>query len=116
MRIIIYGIANCDSVKKARKWCAANNLDYQFHDFRKDGLTPDMLDRWLAAAPMDVLLNRRGTSWRQLSPADKTNDDVAHLRALMLANPTLIKRPVVEANGQITIGLGDDAQKIWAAA
>ena len=116
MGIIIYGIANCDSVKKARKWLAANGLEYQFHDFRKTGLTLDMLDRWLAAAPLDVVLNRRGTSWRQLSDADKANGDAAHLRALMLANPTLIKRPIVEANGQITIGFSEAAQKIWAAA
>ncbi len=114
MSITVYGIANCDSVKKARKWLEAKAIDHAFHDFRKDGLTADRVDRWLKAVPIDTLLNRRGTSWRQLSDTDKANTQAAHLRALMLANPTLIKRPVVEAHGQVTVGVTSEAQLIWA--
>ena len=88
MRLTVYGIPNCDTVKKARVWLADKGADFTFHDFRKDGLSPDMVTRWLAAQPMDKLLNKRGTSWRKLSDADKANADDAHLIALMLANPT----------------------------
>ncbi len=108
MALVIYGIANCDTVRKARKWCEAEGLDADFHDFRKHGLSAERLDIWLTTQSVDVLVNRRGTSWRTLSDEDKVvpwaNTDVAHLRALMLDNPTLIKRPVIEHKGQVLVG------------
>jgi len=94
MRLTVYGIPNCDTVKKARVWL--------------------MVTRWLAAQPMDKLLNKRGTSWRKLSDADKANAYDAHLIALMLANPTLIKRPVIEAGDKVTVGFTDEVKAAWA--
>jgi arsenate reductase len=110
----LYGIANCDTVKKARAWLDTQQRAYRFHDFRKDGLPPDCLDAWLHAVGWEPLLNRRGTTWRQLDgPIRDAVHDAAGARALMLSQPSLIKRPVVEwADGRITVGF--DAAR-WAA-
>ena len=111
--ITVYGIANCDSVKKSRAWLADQGLGYQFHDFRKQGLGPEQLDRWLAQVGWERLLNRQGTTWRRLDDAVRasvTGPDVA--RGLMLAQPSLVKRPVVEWNDGLTVGY--DPQH-WAA-
>jgi arsenate reductase (glutaredoxin) len=115
MAVTVYGIPNCDSVKKARSWLADRGDDFTFHDFRKDGLSADMVARWLAHVPMEKLLNKRGTSWRKLSDADKANEDEAHLLALMVENPTLIKRPVIEAGDKITVGFTDEVKALWSA-
>lgn len=115
MALTLYGIPNCDTVKKARKWLEAEGVAFAFHDFRKDGLTAEKITAWLESVPMETLLNRRGTSWRQLSDADKANDDVAHLTALMVAQPTLIKRPVIEAGDKVTVGFSADVQAAWAS-
>lgn len=113
MQATVYGIPNCDTVKKARSHLAAQGHDVHFHDFRKDGVDEAMLRRWLAHQSMDILLNKRGTSWRKLSDADKANQDEAHLVALMLANPTLIKRPVIEADGHVTVGFADEVKALF---
>ncbi|MBL6761291.1 MAG: arsenate reductase [PS1 clade bacterium] len=113
MSLTLYGIANCDTVKKARTWLADKGRDFTFHDFRKDGLSQDMVERWLVEAPMEKLLNKRGTSWRKLPDADKANEDEAHLIALMVENPTLIKRPVIEQGGRVTVGFTDDVKDVW---
>ena len=112
--LTVFGIPNCDTVKKARLWLADNSRDFAFHDFRKDGLTEEMVTRWLVHVPMEKLLNKRGTSWRKMSDADKANEDEAHLVALMVANPTLIKRPVIEADGTATVGFTDAVKAVWA--
>ena len=114
MTVTVYGIPNCDTVKKARKWLDAQGIDHVFHDFRKDGLDAQKLAYWLAHVDMDILLNRRGTSWRKLSDTDKANNDVAHLTALMLDNPTLVKRPVCEKDGTVTVGFTAQVQDILA--
>ena len=114
MTIEFYGIPNCDTVKKARLWLSDKGQDFTFHDFRKDGLSADMVTRWLAHVPMEKLLNKRGTSWRKLSDADKANEDAAHLIALMVENPTLIKRPVIEATKQVTVGFTDEVKAFWS--
>lgn len=103
--INLYGIPNCDSVRKARKWLESAKLAHHFHDFRKDGLDRKDLQRWVKAVGWEVLLNRRGTSWRQLPEADRA--DLTETRAidLMLANPTLIKRPVIEHGKKILVGV-----------
>jgi len=113
MSLTVYGIPNCDTVKKARVWLADNGQEFAFHDFRKDGLSEDMVMRWLQAQPMEKLLNKRGTSWRKLSDADKANETQAHLIALMVENPTLIKRPVIEAGAQVSVGFTDDVKALW---
>ena len=114
MTLTVYGIPNCDTVKKARVWLGDKGQDYAFHDFRKDGLSEDMVTRWLAHVTMDKLLNKRGTSWRKLSDVDKANEDAAHLVELMVENPTLIKRPVIEAGDQVTVGFTDEVMAFWS--
>ena len=114
MALTVYGIPNCDTVKKARVWLGDKGQDFAFHDFRKDGLSAEMVTRWLAQVPMDKLLNKRGTSWRKLPDADKANEDAAHLIALMVENPTLIKRPVMEAGDQLTVGFTDEVMALWS--
>ena len=108
--ITVYGIGNCDTVKRARAWLADQGLDVEFHDFKKAGVVPADLDRWLKAAGWERLLNRKGTTWRKLDDAQR--DAVQHAagaRALMLAQPSVIKRPVVRwADGAITVGFDAD--------
>lgn len=111
--ITVYGIPNCDTVKRARTWLADHDIAHRFHDFKKDGVPEASLDRWLATPGWDALVNRRGTTWRRLDEA--TRDaiaDAASARQVLLANPSLIKRPVVDwGTGVPTVGF-DAAQ--WA--
>ena len=105
----IYGISNCDTVRKARKWLEAEAITFDFHDFRKQGLNAEQVERWCAAAGLDKVLNKRGTTWRQLPDEVKANTDEAALKALLLEQPTLIKRPVLELDdGRIEIGFKAD--------
>jgi len=111
--IILYGIPNCDTVKKARTWFDENGVEYQFHDFKKQGVPPEQLQRWAQAAGWETLLNRKGTTWRKLDAAAQAGAaDSAGAQALMLANPSVIKRPVVDWGKGITVGF--DAAG-WAA-
>ena len=102
----LYGIPNCDTVKRARAWLADNGLAHEFHDFKKDGVPEPRLDAWLAAVGWEALLNRKGTMWRKLDEAQRAAVvDAASARALMLQVPSVIKRPVVEwDDGRITVG------------
>lgn len=106
-RIKLYGIANCDSVKKARARLAAAGVAVDFHDFKKLGVPEPALDAWLATLGADALLNRRGTTWRGLDEAaQKGAASAAGARALMLAQPSIIKRPLIEwADGATSVGL-----------
>lgn len=101
----LYGIPNCDTVKKARARLDASGVAYVFHDYKEAGVDPVALDRWIAAVGWEPLLNRAGTTFRKLSDADRAGLDVAKARALMLAQPSLIKRPVVEHGDQLVVGL-----------
>ncbi len=111
MPITLHGIANCDTVKRARAWLAAQGADVQFHDFKKAGVPAAALDSWVAAAGWEHVLNRQGNTWRGLGDAARTAVvDAASAKALMLAHTSAIKRPVVVwANGAITVGF-DEAQ------
>jgi arsenate reductase len=109
----LYGIPNCDTVKKARTALADKGYEVAFHDFRKYGLSAEQVKTWLAHVPMDKLVNKRGTSWRKLSDADKANEDETHLIALMVENPTLIKRPVIEHEGRVTVGFTKDVEALY---
>ena len=111
--IEFYGIPNCDTVKKARTWLEARGIGYAFHDYKKEGADPARLSGWSDAAGWETLLNRRGTTYRALSEADKAGIDRAKAIRLMQANPSLIKRPVVEHNGGLLVGF-DPAE--WEAA
>jgi Spx/MgsR family transcriptional regulator len=105
----MYGIANCDTIKKARRWLQEQGVDYTFHDFKKEGVDEEALRRWCAAAGWEVLLNRRGTTWRKLSDADKADVDEAKAIRLLMANPSMIKRPVLEYDGQVMVGFSEAA-------
>ena len=102
----LYGIPNCDTVKKARTWLTEHGIAHAFHDFKKQGVPAAALDRWLAAAGHEKLVNRKGTTWRGLDEATRAAVvDTASARALLLQHASVIKRPVVEwADGAITVG------------
>jgi arsenate reductase (glutaredoxin) len=105
--VTLYGIPNCDSVKRARARLAAAGIPVEFHDLKKLGVPAASLDAWLAAAGWTTLLNRRGTTWRGFDVATQASVvDAASARELMLAWPSLVKRPVIEwGNGVLTVGL-----------
>jgi Spx/MgsR family transcriptional regulator len=104
MALTVYGIPNCDTVKKARRWLDDRGVAYQFHDFRKDGLAPGLLDNWLASVAWEHLLNRRGTTWRKLTPAEQQVSDALGAKSVMMSYPTVIKRPVFDLDGVILVG------------
>jgi arsenate reductase (glutaredoxin) len=113
MTIRLYGIAHCDTVKKARAWLAAQGHACAFHDFKKLGVPEDRLAAWVASVGWTTLLNRQGTTWRKLAPELQAGvTDAAGAQALMLAQPSVIKRPVVEwPDGQTTVGF---SEALWA--
>ena len=114
MTIHLYGIPNCDTVKKARTWLDAQGKDYTFHDYKKEGADPERIAGWIAAAGLDLVVNRKGTTYRALSEDDKARAaDAATAPALLAANPSVIKRPIVEHAGGILVGFKADE---WAAA
>ena len=104
--ITVYGIPNCDSVKKARSWLAERAVDYTFHDFKKQGVPTDLLPVWLATVGWQTLLNRKGTTWRKLDEATRLAVvDDASATALMLSQASVIKRPVVVwGDGRVSVG------------
>jgi Spx/MgsR family transcriptional regulator len=104
MSIEFYGIPNCDTVKKARAWLAERGLDYTFHDYKKEGADPAKLRAWIAAKGWETVLNRRGTAFRKLEPAQTADLDGEKAVPLMQAHPSTIKRPVVEYPGGILVG------------
>lgn len=109
MTVLLHGIPNCDTVKKARTWLESNGVAYTFHDFKKQGVSDAMLRGWLEQVPLSVLLNRKGTTWRALSDADKARADEADgAIALMQANPSLIKRPVLQHGNKVSVGFAAD--------
>lgn len=109
----LYGIKNCDTVKKARKWLDENGIDYQFHDFKKDGLDEPLLSRWEKAVGWEALINRRGTTWRKLPEEDRDTISAQTAHAIMLENPSIIKRPVVERGDDVRVGFSADEWTAW---
>jgi arsenate reductase (glutaredoxin) len=107
--VTLYGIPTCDTVKKARAWLDGNGVAYEFHDFRKQGVPLPQLDAWLDAVGWEKLLNRKGTTWRKLDAATQDSvHDAASARAVMLAHPSVIKRPVAEWGGRRKTTVGFD--------
>jgi Spx/MgsR family transcriptional regulator len=104
MSIAFYGIPNCDTVKKARAWLHARGIEYAFHDYKKEGADPAKLKAWIADKGWEALLNRAGTTFRKLPEADKQGIDAAKAVRLMLEQPSMIKRPVVEYPGGLLVG------------
>lgn len=108
MTVTLYGIPNCDTVKKARAWLDARKISYQFHDYKKSGADQKLLSQWSSELGWEVLLNRSGTTFRKLPDADKTGLNEAKAIALMIAQPSLIKRPVMTGAGSTLVGFKPD--------
>ncbi len=108
--IKVYGIPNCNSVKKAITWLKENNLDYEFHDFKKQGVNADQLKSWSAVFGWEQVLNKKGTTWRKLEPAvQSTVKDEASAVTVMLAAASAIKRPVIVKDGEpILLGFNEE--------
>ncbi|MEO8618160.1 MAG: arsenate reductase [Sphingomicrobium sp.] len=106
--ITLYGIPNCDTVKKARRWLDGHGVAFEFHDFKELGVSTERLEEWADAAGWDVLMNKRGTTFRGLVDAEKDDIDWAKAIRLMQAHPSLIKRPVVsDGQGKVTVGFSE---------
>jgi Spx/MgsR family transcriptional regulator len=93
--ITMFGIKNCDTIKKARKWLEAEGIEYQFHDYKKDGLSPELLKSWVQDLGWEALVNKRGTTWRKLPDDIKDSIDEASAIEIMLENTSIIKRPLL---------------------
>ena len=107
----LYAIPNCDTVKKARVWLAQQAINYQFHDYKKQGIDQKTIENWLSQKPWEELVNRNGLTWKKLSDAEKPTD-VAGAIALMIEKPSLIRRPLIEADGRIiALGFNEDTYK-----
>ena len=108
MTVTLYGIPNCDTVKKARTWLESKGIAYAFHDFKKAGLTPSLVDGWLKQVDWEVLVNRKGTTWRGLPDERKAAvADASSAAALMFESPSVIKRPVLVCNDTTHVGFSD---------
>lgn len=103
-QVTIYGIRNCDTMKKARAWLDHENVAYRFHDYKKAGIDRDRLAEWLRTVDWPVLLNRAGTTFRKLPDAEKSDLDADRAVDLMVAYPSMIKRPVLDIDGGIIVG------------
>jgi len=104
MTVHMYGIPNCDSIKKARKWLAEHDVDYIFHDYKKEGVDAELLQAWCQHVGWEVLLNKRGTTWRKLPDAEKDGVDEAKAQILLSENPSMIKRPVLLVETHVEVG------------
>ena len=114
MTIHLYGIPNCDTVKKARVWLDAKGKAYTFHDYKKEGAEPERVAGWIAAAGLDLVVNRKGTTFRALSEEDKARAANSHTAvALLVQQPSIIKRPIVEHPHGVLVGFKEEE---WSAA
>jgi arsenate reductase (glutaredoxin) len=107
----IYGLATCDTTRAARKWLDAKGVAYRFHDVREDGLTKAMVEGWIKALGWEKVLNKASTTWRELPENEKQNVDEKHAVALLLAHPALVKRPMLDRAGKLTLGFKPDVYK-----
>ena len=105
--ITLYGIPNCDTMKKARKWLAEHDVDYVFHDYKKLGIDESLLRDWISRVGWEVLLNRRGMMWRKLSQQQRDNIDEQSAVSIMLSTPSIIKRPVLVQDDLILVGFDE---------
>ena len=109
----LYGIPNCDTIKRARAWLEAKGIAYDFHDYKKAGVDRARLESWVGEFGWETVLNRAGTTFRKLPEADKANLDAVKAIALMVAQPSMIRRPIVEGGGVLLAGFKPEA---WEAA
>jgi len=108
MKTLLYGIPNCDTMKKARTWLESQRVDYEFHDYKKSGVERARLERWISAVGWEVLLNRAGTTFKKLPDGAKANITEAKAMKLMLEQPSMIKRPVLERGKTLLVGFSPE--------
>ena len=106
--VTLYGIKNCDTIRKARRWLEAHDVEYRFHDFRADGISEEMLAPWIEELGWEKLLNRRGTTWRKLPEAQHDAIDSDSAVHIMLTQPAIIRRPVLDTGETRHIGFSED--------
>lgn len=111
MSVIMYGIPNCDTIKKAKKWLETNGVDYEFHNYKKQGITKTKLKDWCKKVDWEVLLNRRGTTWRKLDDAIKDTINKTSAIDVMAEHTSAIKRPVIENGDALIVGFSEDEYK-----
>ena len=111
MPITMYGIKNCDTMKKARAWLDTHGVEYAFHDYKAEGIDRDRLENWCRILGWEVLLNRAGTTFRKLPDADKKVSEARKAIALMLEQPSMIKRPVLDLDGKLLVGFKPELYK-----
>ncbi|MBS7555174.1 ArsC family reductase [Ancylobacter dichloromethanicus] len=112
MSVTIYGIRNCDTMKKARAWLDGHGVAYAFHDYKTAGIDAARLTQWAGKVGWEVLLNRAGTTFRKLDESQKAGLDEGKALALMEAQPSLIKRPVLDIDGELTVGFKPEAYEM----
>ena len=117
MTVTIYGINNCDTMKKARAWLVCHGVEHEFHDYKVDGLERERLERWCKKLGWETLLNRSGMTFRKLPDKDKQSLDASKAMAMMLAQPTIIKRPVLDlGGGKLLVGFKPEIYSATMAA
>jgi arsenate reductase (glutaredoxin) len=112
MAVTVYGIKNCDTMKKARAWLDGQGVDYAFHDYKTAGIDRARLERWIKSVGWEALLNRAGTTFRKLPDAEKQALNERRAVSLMLVQPSMIKRPVLDLDGRILVGFKPDDYKL----
>ena len=105
--VTLYGISSCDTIRKAKAWLEARGIEFEFHDYRKQGLEQRLLQSMVAELGWETMLNRRGTTWRALPDTVKDNIDQASAIRVMMDNPAIIKRPVLDTDNQLHVGFGN---------
>lgn len=106
--ITVYGIKNCDTMKKALRWLDDAGVEYRFHDYKKEGVPADQLDNWLTTLGWEQVINRRGTTWRKLDESIRDNMDNQSARAVVLDNPSIVKRPLLDTGSELVLGFKAD--------
>ncbi len=114
--LVVYGLGNCDSCRAARKWLDGRGVPYRFHDFAAEGVDAPTVDAWLREHGAETLINRRSRTWREIPGERRDISDPAAAAALVLANPKLVKRPVIDLGGRTLVGFGGDARAAIEAA
>lgn len=105
--LTVYGLKSCDTCRKARKFLAEKDIDFRFHDVRDDGLDMQMLERWVSRIDWEKLLNRQSLTWRKIPEVDRTDMDMDRALGLIIENPTLLKRPVLESETLLAVGFSE---------
>ena len=110
--ITLYGIKNCDSIKKSRRWLDKNSIEYVFHDFRIDGIKKTIIKEFIENIEIKLLINKRSTSWKKLSNKEKLVDKKKDIIELLIKNPTIIKRPIIKSKDKYLVGFNEEKFKL----